>query len=96
MEPMLAKDDSRYVLFPIQHHDIYALYQAHVSCFWRAEEIDFKDDHKDWKSLTDNERYFNKQALAFFVILAGLDLEPLAERSPCEPPLADSRNLHAF
>jgi len=96
MEPILAPDDSRYVLFPIQHHDIYALYQAHVSCFWRAEELDYKDDHKDWKSLTDNERYFIKQVLAFFAMSDGLVIENLAERFSCEVQLAESRNFYAF
>lgn len=96
MEPILAPDDSRYVLFPIQHQDIYDLYQSHVSCFWRSEEIDFKDDHKDWKSLTDNERYFIKQILAFFAMSDGLVIENLAERFSCEVQLAESRNFYAF
>jgi ribonucleoside-diphosphate reductase beta chain len=96
MEPILAKNDSRYVLFPIQHDDIYALYQAHVSCFWRAEEIEFKADHKDWESLTDNERYFIKQVLAFFAMSDGLVIENLAERFSCEVQLAESRNFYAF
>ena len=96
MESILAKDDSRYVLFPIQHHDIYALYQAHVSCFWRAEEIDFKDDMKDFKSLTDNERYFIKQILAFFAMSDGLVIENLLERFCSEVQLAESRNFYAF
>jgi ribonucleoside-diphosphate reductase beta chain len=96
MEPILAPDDSRYVLFPIQHQDIYALYQSHVSCFWRAEEIDFKDDHKDWKSLTDNERYFIKQVLAFFAMSDGLVIENLAERFSCEVQLSEARQFYAF
>ena len=96
MEPILAPDDSRYVLFPIQHEDIYALYQAHVSCFWRAEEIDFKDDHKDWKSLTENERYFIKQVLAFFAMSDGLVIENLAERFSCEVQLSEARQFYAF
>jgi ribonucleoside-diphosphate reductase beta chain len=96
MEPILAKNDSRYVLFPIEHDDIYALYQAQVSCFWRAEEIEFKADHKDWESLTDNERYFIKQVLAFFAMSDGLVIENLAERFSCEVQLAESRNFYAF
>lgn len=96
MEPILAPDDSRYVLFPIQHHDIYQLYQSHVSCFWRSEEIDFKDDHKDWKTLTDKEQYFIKQILAFFAMSDGLVIENLAERFSCEVQLAESRNFYAF
>jgi len=96
MEPILAPDDSRYVLFPIQHQDIYALYQSHVSCFWRAEEIDFKDDRKDWEKLTDNERYFIKQVLAFFAMSDGLVIENLLERFCSEVQLAESRNFYAF
>lgn len=96
MEHILVPDESRYVLFPIQHQDIYALYQAHVSCFWRAEEIDFKDDYKDWKTLTDNERYFIKQVLAFFAMSDGLVIENLMERFCSEVQLAESRQFYAF
>ena len=96
MEPILAKNESRYVLFPIQHHDIYALYQAQVSCFWRAEEVDFKDDLKDWEKLTDNERYFIKQVLAFFAASDGLVIENLLERFCSEVQIAESRQFYAF
>jgi len=35
--------------------------------FWRTEEVDLSKDILDWNALTDDERYFIKHILAFFV-----------------------------
>ena len=32
-EPILQEDENRYVLFPIQHDDIYKMYKKQVDCF---------------------------------------------------------------
>jgi ribonucleotide reductase beta subunit family protein with ferritin-like domain len=37
-------------MFPIQHDDIWKMYQKHVDLFWRPEEIDLIKDVEDWKS----------------------------------------------
>ena len=44
IEPLLTQDDNRFVMFPIIHHDIWAMYQKQVDCFWRPEEIDLSKD----------------------------------------------------
>ena len=31
-EPLLVENDARFVLFPIQHHDIWAMYKKHEVC----------------------------------------------------------------
>ena len=33
IEPLLQEDDNRYVLFPIEHEDIYAMYKKQLDCF---------------------------------------------------------------
>ena len=39
-EPLLASCGTRrFVLFPIEHPDIWALYKEHMSTFWTAEEV---------------------------------------------------------
>ena len=48
IEPLLAPDDNRFVMFPIKHNDIWEMYKKQVDCFWRAEEIDLTKDLKDW------------------------------------------------
>ena len=39
-EPILKKNPNRFVMFPIEHHDLFKKYNEHVSVFWRPEEID--------------------------------------------------------
>ena len=60
VEPILQDDENRFVLFPIQHDDIYKMYKKQVDCFWRAEEIDLSKDHTDWKKMNNDEQYFIK------------------------------------
>ncbi len=49
---MLTPDNNRFVMFPIQHNDIWLMYKKQVDCFWRPEEIDLTKDLKDWSGLT--------------------------------------------
>jgi len=67
VEPILESNNSRFVLFPIQHNDIWQFYKKAEASFWTAEEIDLGQDLIDWESkLNDNERHFIKHILAFF------------------------------
>jgi ribonucleoside-diphosphate reductase beta chain len=38
-EPILQDNPGRFVIFPIQHHDIWKFYKMSVANFWTAEEI---------------------------------------------------------
>lgn len=58
IEPMLKPDVRRFVLFPIQHDEIWNFYKKHEASFWTAEEIDLSDDERDWVTLSDDERHF--------------------------------------
>jgi ribonucleotide reductase beta subunit family protein with ferritin-like domain len=58
IEPLLTPDDNRFVMFPIQHDDVWKMYQKQVDCFWRAEEVDLSKDLVDWSKLNDDEKYF--------------------------------------
>ena len=65
VQPAITK--SRYVLFPIRRHDVWALYKKAVGCFWIAEEIKLVQDRDDWEHrLNDDERFFISNILAFF------------------------------
>ena len=50
IEPLLAPDDNRFVMFPIKHDDVWKMYQKQVDCFWRPEEIDLTKDVSHWES----------------------------------------------
>ena len=45
MEPLLREDNHRYVLFPIQHHDIWSMYKKALASFWTVEEVDLSSDY---------------------------------------------------
>ena len=72
-EPILEENKSRFVLFPIQHNDIWSFYKKAEASFWTAEEIDLAPDLFDWENkLNDNERHFVKHVLAFFAASDGI------------------------
>lgn len=68
---------SRFTYFPIKHQDLHDFYEQHRSAFWTEKEIDLSTDNKDWDSLTDNERFFIKNILAFFAASDGIVNENL-------------------
>ena len=57
-EKILQDNPGRFVLFPIEHHDLWKFYKQSEASFWTAEEIDLSPDLKDWEKLNDNEKYF--------------------------------------
>lgn len=79
MEKILTENPGRFVIFPIEHNDIWEYYKQHQAAFWTAEEIDLTNDIRDWESLTENERYFIKNVLSFFAASDGIVNENLAE-----------------
>jgi ribonucleoside-diphosphate reductase beta chain len=95
-EPLLIENAQRFVLFPIQHNDIWQMYKKHEASFWTAEEIDLSQDMKDWKSLNDNEQHFLKHVLAFFAASDGIVLENLAERFLKEVQVPEARCFYGF
>ena len=79
LEPILVENPQRYVLFPIQHKDLYDFYKKAQSGLWVAEEVDLKQDIEDYhEKLNDNERYFINNILAFFAASDGIVNENLA------------------
>lgn len=96
IEPLLAPDDNRFVMFPIKHNDIWEMYKKQVDCFWRAEEIDLTKDLKDWESLNHDERFFISMILAFFAASDGIVLENLASRFMSEIQVSEARAFYGF
>ena len=79
MEKILVENSGRFVIFPIEHNDIWEYYKQHQATFWTAEEVDLTNDIRDWETLTDNEKYFIKNVLSFFAASDGIVNENLAE-----------------
>ncbi len=96
-EPILKADNSRFVLFPIKHHDIWEFYKKAEASFWTAEEIDLAQDIVDWESkLNDDERYFIKHVLAFFAASDGIVNENLAENFLSEVQYTEAKFFYGF
>ena len=95
-EPLLTENPNRYVMFPIEHDDIWKSYKTMVDCFWRSEEIDFSKDMAHWIKLNDDEQYFIKMILAFFAASDGIVLENLGMRFLSEVQLPEARAAYGF
>ena len=95
-EPLLKENPDRYVIFPIQHSDMWGMYNDHVSVFWTIQEVDLSKDSVDWKKLTDNERHFLKRILGFFAGSDGIVMENLAQRFMTEVQVPEARMFYGF
>jgi len=96
-EPLLKETASRFVLFPIQYHEIWQMYKKAEASFWTAEEIDLSKDTHDWENkMTENEKYFIKHVLAFFASADGIVNENLLERFSNEVQVAEARCFYGF
>ena len=97
IEPILQPNDNRFVIFPIQHDDLWDWYKKQQACFWTAEEIDLHQDLNDWNSkLNDDERYFIKHILAFFAASDGIVNENLAENFVNEVQYSEAKFFYGF
>jgi len=96
-EPILKENPDRFVLFPIQHDDIWKFYKDQQASFWTAEEIDLSQDLNDWENkLNDDERYFIKHILAFFAASDGIVNENLAENFLSEVQYTEAKFFYGF
>ena len=96
-EPLLRENPNRFVLFPIEHDDIWAFYKKSEASFWTAEEIDLHQDISDWQNkLNDNERHFIKHVLAFFAASDGIVNENLAENMVNEVQYTEAKFFYGF
>ena len=97
VEPILQSNDNRFVIFPIQHPDLWDWYKKQQACFWTAEEIDLHQDLTDWENkLSVDERYFIKHILAFFAASDGIVNENLAENFVNEVQYSEAKFFYGF
>lgn len=92
----LTPDSNRYVLFPIRYDRIWKAYKNAVATFWSPEEIDMREDMKDWVKLTQDEQHFIKYVLAFFAGSDGIVMENLAQRFMSEIDIAEVRQFYSY
>jgi ribonucleoside-diphosphate reductase beta chain len=95
-EPILQENSDRFVIFPIKHHDIWEFYKKAEASFWTAEEIDLSDDLTQYEQLTDGEKHFVNNVLAFFAASDGIGNENLAENFVSEVQYAEAKFFYGF
>jgi len=95
MEPILQETPDKYTVFPIKHQDIWTMYEYAIANFWTVEEIDFSKDILDWVKLTDDERFFIKNVLAFFAASDGIVNENLVLNFYNEVQISEMRQFYA-
>ncbi|KAF7646165.1 hypothetical protein LDENG_00192270 [Lucifuga dentata] len=95
-EPLLQENPRRFVVFPIQYHDIWQMYKKAEASFWTAEEVDLSKDLQHWASLKEEERYFISHVLAFFAASDGIVNENLVERFTQEVQVTEARCFYGF
>ena len=95
-EPILNKKNEKFVLFPIEHQDIWEFYKMSIANFWTPEEIDFQHDLKQWKALNKDEKHFISYILAFFAASDGIVNKNLAETFLSEVQYIEAKFFYGF
>lgn len=95
-EPLLKDNPRRFVVLPIQYHDIWQMYKKAEASFWTAEEVDLSKDQAHWDALKDDERHFISHVLAFFAASDGIVNENLVERFSKEVQVTEARCFYGF
>uniref|UniRef100_A0A0B7AMG3 ribonucleoside-diphosphate reductase n=1 Tax=Arion vulgaris TaxID=1028688 RepID=A0A0B7AMG3_9EUPU len=95
-EPLLKDNPSRFVIFPIQYHDIWQMYKKAEASFWTAEEVDLSKDLEHWDKLKSEEKHFISHVLAFFAASDGIVNENLVERFSKEVQVTEARCFYGF
>lgn len=95
-EPLLKDNPRRFVVFPIEYHDIWKMYKKAEASFWTAEEVDLSKDLVHWEGLKNEEKHFISHVLAFFAASDGIVNENLVERFSKEVQATEARCFYGF
>lgn len=96
MDIFLKEGSERYTIFPIQYPKLWEFYKNHEAAFWTVEEIRLSDDLDHWNNkLSENERYFIKNILAFFASSDGIVNENLVVNFYNEIQIPEARNFYS-
>ncbi|KAK1221477.1 Ribonucleoside-diphosphate reductase subunit M2 B [Marasmius sp. AFHP31] len=77
--------------------NIWSMYKKAQASYWTSEEIDLSKDLRDWTViLTDDERHFICQVLAFFASSDGIVNENLAAKFFAEVTIPEARSFYGF
>ena len=95
-EPPLQANPHRFVLFLIQHDDIWRMYKKAEAYFWTAEEFDLAADATDWDRLSTTEQHFILHVLAFFTASDGIVNKNLSSNFATKVTSPEARCFYGF
>lgn len=95
-EEILRENPNRFTVFPVTYPEIWRHYKQAVSCFWTPEEVDFSKDREHWVKLSNDERYFIENVLAFFASSDGIVMENLAQRFMRDVQIPEARQFYSY
>ena len=95
-EPLLKENPHRFTLFPIQHKDVWDMYQKQFHHFWTPAEIDLAGDRSQYDELDSKEQHFLLTVLAFFAGSDGIVNENLAINFYQEIQIPEVRSFYGF
>ncbi|KAF9039923.1 ferritin-like superfamily [Panaeolus papilionaceus] len=90
-ELLLEETDERYILYPIRYASIWDFYKLAQASVWTAEEVDLSHDMVHWETLSNPERHFITNVLAFFAASDGIVNENLLSRFAHEVKIPEAR-----
>lgn len=96
MSILITPNPNRFVLYPIQHPQLFEFYKKHIASFWTVEEIDMSQDTVDWQKLNETERDFILCILGFFSASDGIVVENLVTNFCAEVQLPEARAMYSF
>lgn len=95
-EDILNPDNKQFTTYPIKYNTIWDMYQKQLSCFWKAQEIDFSKDYDDFSTLNKDEQHFIKMILAFFASSDGIVNFNLSNRFLKEIQIQEATTCYTF
>jgi ribonucleoside-diphosphate reductase beta chain len=95
-ELLLQERENRFVLFPIDYPEVFKKYKQALGSFWTVEEVDLSKDLNDYEALSDGERHFIENVLAFFAGSDGIVTENLAQRFMQDIQIQEVKCFYGF
>lgn len=94
-EPILTGKNNL-ALLDIKYPDIYDMLIKHYSNFWIRQELDLKDDFKQYEMLSKDKKHFVKMILGFFAQADGIVNENLKTNFENEVKIPEAQMFYHF
>jgi len=95
-ETILKKSLNRFTIFPIKYADLWSLCKKQEGALWISDEIDYSSDLESWEKLTNDEKFFIENVLAFFASADGIIMENISVNFADEVQIPEARSFYAI